>query len=271
MAVPDLRPDLWSIRPMQPVHIPVPEPKRPSRMALTAIPPALAVLVLGLIHIINGAFDLDLARYGLLPRTLKGLLGVLTAPLLHGDLEHLLNNAFSGFVLGWALFYFYPRIAGRVVVFGWLATGVLVWLVGRPDHHIGASGVVYTMAAFLFTSGIIRNQRTLMALALLVVFLYGSMVWGMFPLVPRISWESHLFGAIVGVVLAVVHRQVPPAVQDPVIVLDDPDDDDDTPPLEGTDPGDEVDERRLKWERELRKGTPRREDGAMTTTWDDLG
>ncbi len=254
---------------MQEVHPPVQQERRPSRMLITAIPPALIVLLIAAVHVLNATFDLGLVRFGLLPRSGQGLVGILTAPLLHGDLEHILNNALSGFLLGWALFYFYPRIAGRVVAMGWLLTGVLVWLVARPDRHIGASGVVYTMAAFLFTSGVIRNQRTLMALSLLVVFMYGSMIWGIFPIVPRISWESHLFGGLVGVVLAFVHRQVPPAVQDPVIVLDDPEDEDPVP-LEGTDPGDEVDEARMAWERDLQKRTPHRNDGAVTTTWDDL-
>ena len=254
---------------MHQLHIPVHHERRPSRMLITAIPPALIVLLIAAVHVLNTSFDLDLARYGLLPRSIQGLVGILTAPLLHGDMEHLLNNAFSGFLLGWALFYFYPRIAGKVVAFGWLITGVLVWLVARPDRHIGASGVVYTMAAFLFTSGVIRRQRTLMALSLLVVFMYGSMIWGVFPIVPRISWESHLFGALVGIVLAFVHRQVPPAVQDPVIVLDDPEEEDPVP-LAGTDPGDEVDEARMAWERDLQKRTPHHRDGAVKTTWDDL-
>ena len=231
-------------------------------MRLTAIPAALVVLVLALVYVVDRLYELDLARFGVLPRSVDGLIGILTAPLLHGDREHLLNNAISMFALGWALMYFYPRIAGRVFTLGWLVTGVLVWLAARPDRHIGASGVVYTMAAFLFTSGMIRKQRTLMALSMLVVFMYGSMIWGLFPIVPRISWESHLFGALVGVAAAFAYRAVPPAVQDPVIVLDDPEDEEDLP--------DDGSNEAPRWSAGADTTPPRPKDGAVTTTWDPL-
>lgn len=118
-------------------------------------------------------------------------------------------------MLGWALLYFFPHLAGRVVLGSWLVSGVWVWLSARANFHIGASGVVYGLAAFLFTSGLLRKQRTLMGLSLLVVFLYGGLLWGMFPLFPSISWESHFWGAAAGVALAFIYRNVPSAVRDP--------------------------------------------------------
>ena len=197
------------------------------RMVVAAILPALAVLVLWLVHFLDRGLGLELHRAGVLPREWWGLTGVLVSPLVHGDMEHLFNNSIPVFVLGWALMYFYPRVAGPVVLGTWLLSGIWVWISARSNYHIGASGVVYGMAAFLFVSGVIRRQRTLMALALLVVFLYGSMVWGLFPIVPRVSWESHLWGAVAGMLMAWLYRGVPPAVQDPQPVQqDEPDEPD---------------------------------------------
>ncbi len=254
-------------------------------MLTAAILPGLTVVVLWAVYLLDHGLGLDLHRFGVLPREWKGLVGIIAAPFLHGDLKHLFNNSVPVFVLGWALMYFYPRVAGPVVLATWLLTGLWVWISARANYHIGASGVVYGLAAFLFTSGVLRRQRTLMALSLLVVFLYGGMVWGLFPIVPRISWESHLWGAVAGVWLAWMYRRVPPAVTDPVAVHadDDDDDDDDAPPPDDhrpgprrtlrivyhMDPGDEVDDEEMAWRRDLARGQEPLDPDSTTDTWYD--
>ncbi len=196
------------------------------RMARAAVLPALVVLLLWVVHLLNVGLELGLHRWGVLPRTLAGLPGILFSPFIHGDFEHLFNNSVPLFLLGWSLIYFYPRKAGNVVLVTWLVSGIWVWISARGNYHIGASGVVYGLVAFMFFSGVLRKQRTLMALSMLVVFLYGSMVWGVLPIVPRISWESHLWGGLSGVLMAVLYRKVPPAVQDPPRIVHDDDDED---------------------------------------------
>jgi membrane associated rhomboid family serine protease len=216
MAVPKEGPDLWKWRTMHDGGTPVAvQAPRERKLITSAVIPAIVVLVLLSIYFLDGAFDLDLYRLCTYPRSAQGLIGIITSPFIHGDLEHVLNNSVPLFVLGWALFYFFPHLAGRVVLGSWLVSGVWVWLSARANFHIGASGVVYGLAAFLFTSGLLRKQRTLMGLSLLVVFLYGGLLWGMFPLFPSISWESHFWGAAAGVALAFIYRNVPSAVRDP--------------------------------------------------------
>ena len=243
----------------------LPERKR----ALTALLlPALAVLVLWCIWFLDAGLELDLARFGLYPREAKGLPGIITMPLLHGDWRHIFDNSAAVLLLGWCLLYFYPRVAGRVVLLTWIAGGIGVWLIGRAGSpHIGVSGVIYGLAAFLFTSGLLRGQRTLMALSLIVVFLYGSLVWGILPLVQGMSWEGHLCGAFVGLVLAFTHRHVPPAVSDPrPSFADEPDEDEPAAPYLEDDAGDAVNERELEWKRKLAERAER--PGNVSTTWD---
>lgn len=216
-----------------------------------AVLPFVAVVLMWAVFLLDKGYDLDLHQFGLLPRSWKGLLGVFTAPLLHGDIKHIFNNSVAALMLGWCLMYFYPRNAGRVVAITWLVGGLAVWLMGRTSYHIGASGVVYGMAAFLFLSGILRRQRTLTALSLAIVFFYGGLVWGVFPLVPQMSWESHLWGGLVGGVLAYVYRAIPPAISDPRPAFeDDPDDelDEQDAAMSSVDPGDEVAKARPHWQ-----------------------
>ncbi|NND88764.1 MAG: rhomboid family intramembrane serine protease, partial [Flavobacteriaceae bacterium] len=128
---------------------------------------------------------------------------------IHSDLQHLFNNTIPLFVLTTSLFYFYRNVRWRVLISGIMITGILTWLLGRPSNHIGASGVVYMLAAFLFFKGIFSKQYQLTALSFVVVFLYGSLVWYLFPIDPKISWEGHLSGFLVGIVLALIFRKNP--------------------------------------------------------------
>ncbi len=178
------------------------------------------------------AFELisgiSLAHLGLLPLQIKGLPGILFSPILHAYVAHLAANSVPLFLLGSALVYYYRSDALQIFVYSWLMTGLFVWLFARGNsYHIGASGVVYALAAFHFVSGIIRREPRLMAFSLLVSFLYGSMVWGVFPdLFPEknISWESHLMGIISGVILAYAYRESGPQFKK----YDWPDEDDDS-------------------------------------------
>jgi len=135
---------------------------------------------------------------------------VITSAFVHGDLKHLISNSLPLLVLGAGLFYFYRTLAWRVFFGVYLLGGFWLWLGGRESYHIGASGLVYGLTTFLFFSGVLRRDIRLMALSLLVVFLYGGMVWGIFPLFIGISWEAHLFGAFAGVLFAFVYRKEGP-------------------------------------------------------------
>jgi membrane associated rhomboid family serine protease len=167
-------------------------------------------------------YQLDLARFGILPRTMIGLPGIVFSPLIHGSVGHLLGNSFPLLILGWFTVYFYPKAIGRVVLVSWFASGLWVWAMGRESHHIGASGMVYSLAGFLFFSGLFRRRAALMAVSLIVVFLYGSKWWGVLPIQPGVSWESHFFGGLMGTLMAWWYRKVPPAhVPPPRVYPDD--------------------------------------------------
>jgi membrane associated rhomboid family serine protease len=189
--------------------------------------PLLTVVVLWVVHYIDIKADLDLYTFGVYPRDWQSLPGILAAPLIHGSLSHLINNSIPLFILMAALLYFYPVKAWRVFLGAWILPGVFAWFIARPSFHIGASGVVYALAAFIFISGIFRGNRYLLALSLLIAFLYGSLFFGMFPMEESIAWESHLGGALTGLLLAISHRKVNPTVlvEDPrPAVLDEEDD-----------------------------------------------
>ena len=172
--------------------------------------PLLFVVILFLIHSYSTYYGVRLSHYGIYPRELKGLLGILTSPFIHGDWKHLFNNSVPLILLGSALFHFYRRLAPRVWIYSILYTGILVWLGGRPSFHIGASGLVYALASFLFFSGFIRKHRPLMAISMVVVFIYGGMIWGIFPRDEHISWEGHLFGAFNGLFWAFYYKSEGP-------------------------------------------------------------
>jgi membrane associated rhomboid family serine protease len=176
--------------------------------------PAILVVIMWLVKIFEITFSLDLAHFGLMPLKAKGLIGILTSPLLHEDFSHLSGNSIPLFVLGAMLFYFYPELAWRVLILVWLMTGTWVWVFARGNGiHIGASGIVNGLAAFLFLSGILRRDTKLMAITLLITFLYGGLIWGIFPqFFPKmnISWESHLMGILSGIALALYYRRSGP-------------------------------------------------------------
>ena len=178
------------------------------------IVPLLIVVVMWVVKIVEVSLNTDFGRYGVTPHTARGLIGIFTLPFLHGSWEHLLSNSVPILVLGTALYYCYPTLANRVMLITYLASGLITWCIGNPDStHIGASALVYGLNLFLIASGFIRGNRMLIVISLIMVFLYGSFIWGMIPslAIPQnISWEGHLSGAIIGVLLAVFLRKEGP-------------------------------------------------------------
>jgi len=176
--------------------------------------PFAFVLLLWVVKTADVVWDMGLNDYGLYPLKAKGLLGIITAPLLHSGFSHLFANTVPLLVLGTLLFYFYRSLAWNVFFLTWLMTGFWVWVFARGNAaHIGASGIIYGLASFLIFSGIIRRDQRLMIITLLVIFLYGSLIWGVFPqFFPRehISWESHFMGFMSGIILAFWFRKSGP-------------------------------------------------------------
>ena len=167
-------------------------------------------LILWVIHLLSLLLQIDLTRMGVLPRNFVGLLGIITSPLIHADFSHLISNTIPLIILGWIIFSFYPKLSFMLFIFIYLLTGLLVWIFARQVYHIGASGIVYGFVSFLFFSGIFRRDNKSIALALIITFLYGGLVWGMIPGLEGISWESHLFGAITGLIAAYLFRKIDP-------------------------------------------------------------
>lgn len=167
------------------------------------------ILVLWVIHAALWVFNIPSGVFGIMPRTVRGLLGILTGPLVHGDIFHLISNSVPLLILGVGFLYFYNKLALEVFVWIYLTTGFWVWLLARESWHIGASGLIYGIATFIFVSGIIRKNKRLLSLALIVLLLYGGFVYGLFPEKsrPEVSWESHLLGSISGLVLAIYFRK----------------------------------------------------------------
>jgi len=143
---------------------------------------------------------------GVRPRTAIGLLGILFAPLLHADFAHVFSNAVPLVVIGTAVLYLYPQSARAVLPAVYFGPGAAVWLVGRDSMHLGASGLVYGMFAYVLAAGLLRRDRRALAAALMVVLLYGTLVWGVLPIQPRMSWETHLAAAVIGLALAFALR-----------------------------------------------------------------
>jgi len=181
------------------------------KLLISFIIPGVFVFLMWLSKIVELLFETDLSHFGIHPLSTDGLSGIILSPFVHADLRHLFNNSLPLFLLSVALFFFYTEVALKVFLYTWILSGLFVWLAGRSAWHIGASGMVYGLASFLFFSGIIRKYYRLVALSLLIVFLYGSMVWGIFPgLYENVSWESHMLGFFAGIALAIAYRKKGP-------------------------------------------------------------
>ena len=173
----------------------------------------IIVSVLWVVFLLNDIFGLHWNNYGLVPRSIGGLFGIFTMPFLHGDISHLFSNSVPLLVLLFSIFYFFPKKATLILLMTYFMVGILTWIIGTQGVHVGASGIVYALAFFLITISVLKREPKLMAYSLIIVFLYGSIVWGFFPqLFPdkHISWEGHLAGAITGIILAFFYRKEGP-------------------------------------------------------------
>ncbi|MCX7769228.1 MAG: rhomboid family intramembrane serine protease [Flavobacteriales bacterium] len=177
----------------------------------------LASCSLLVVFVIDRWGQLKLWRFALVPRDVSGLIGVITAPFIHGSWGHLMSNFSAVFALVSLSYFYFKSFFPSLIFFIWVASGLWTWGFARPHYHLGASGIVYGLAAFCFASGIVSRNFRLRALALLVAFLYGGLVWGIWPLPfnESISWEMHLSGLLSGVLAVFLFRDDLPRPEKP--------------------------------------------------------
>lgn len=198
------------------IHIPDPAYTSSNRARANfrlAVKIALGFIALiWLIQLLNWGLDLELERFGVRPRELAGLPGILLAPLLHAGFAHLIANSLPLLVLGTGMLHLYPNSALKVIPAVYLGPGIAVWLFARPSVHVGASGLVYGLVSYIFVAGLIRRDKRAIAASLLICFLYGTLAWGVLPIEPGVSWETHLAAALIGLMLAIALRRldIPP-------------------------------------------------------------
>lgn len=191
---------------------------------IAMLPSIFFVTIIWLIYLLEAAdiFQFSVSQLGILPRSLNGMTGILLSPLIHVSFSHLLSNTLPILILIWFLFFFYAKIAFRSFFILWIVSGVFTWLIGRDLYHIGASGLIFSLAFFLFFSGIFRKHIPLVAVSMILAFVYGSMVWSIFPFAEivdkQLSWEGHLAGSIAGLSVAIIYRKHEP--QKPVYFED---------------------------------------------------
>jgi membrane associated rhomboid family serine protease len=172
--------------------------------------PSVFIALIWLIKIFEVLSNHSLYYLGLFPKRFSGIWKIATFPLIHSDFGHLVSNSFPIIIPATGIIYFYRSSASRVIVLSYFLPGLFLWFFGRPAYHMGASAMIYSFITFLFFSGIIRRDKRAIALSLIVTFLYGSLVWGVLPLDPLISWEGHLSGAVSGIIAAFLFRAYDP-------------------------------------------------------------
>lgn len=168
--------------------------------------PLLFIFVMWGVKLFEVYFEISFVEYGVLPRDISGIKGVLLSPFIHKDFKHLINNTFPIIVLGGLLSYFYKKNYKSIFPMLYIVSGILLWGIGRTSFHIGASGIIYALASFIFFSGLISKNKNLAALSLIVIFVYGSLFWGLFPIQLEMSWEGHLSGFLSGLIFAWSYR-----------------------------------------------------------------
>ena len=175
--------------------------------------PGAFIVFIWLVYLSQTTFNMPFAHYGILPRTVQGIAGILSAPLIHADFAHLVSNTPTLLILSITVIYFYTSSSLKVLGSIYLLTGIFVWLFARPVYHIGASGLIYGLLGFLFFSGVFKRDNRSIAIALLITFLYGGLIWGVLPGAKGVSWESHLFGGISGIIIAFIFRKEDPYIK----------------------------------------------------------
>jgi membrane associated rhomboid family serine protease len=168
------------------------------------------LVLIWLVKLFEVYTGVDLSEFGIFPRQLKGLRGIIFSPLIHSDFSHLISNSTSLFILTFSLFALYTRSSLWVFPIIYIFHGLAVWAIAREAYHIGASGLVYGFASYLFFIGVFRKDSRSIALSLLVVFLYGGLVWGVLPTDPNVSFEAHLSGAVIGLICSIIFRKYDP-------------------------------------------------------------
>lgn len=169
--------------------------------------PAIYVISIWFIYGVEIKYGFNFNKFGVFPRTFSGFKGVFLTHFIHSNTSHLFNNSIPLFVLLSSVFYFYKDVAYKVLLIGAFFTGFFTWIIARESYHIGASGVVYLLFSFVFFSGIIRKHYRLVALSLIIIFLYGSMIWYVLPIKEGMSWEGHLSGFLVGFLFSILFRK----------------------------------------------------------------
>lgn len=182
------------------------------RLTYSLILPLFLAFLMFAVQMTKSLEGADWYFLGIRPHKLEGLVGILTMPFIHSGWNHLYNNLLPFVILSSCVIYFYRPVGYKVFFTIYFSAGILLWCVARDAWHVGASGLIYGLAAFLFVSGIFRRYIPLLAIALLVVFLYGSLVWGLFPWHQFVtySWEGHFWGTFAGVLSAFVYRNQGP-------------------------------------------------------------
>ncbi len=174
--------------------------------------PLIFVILMLLSFLLEKGMNWNFHSAGIFPRKFENLWGVFSLVFVHADWSHLANNAFSFLILASSLYFFYKQIASKVLLISYIFSGLILWVIGRESWHIGASGLIYSLAFFLFFSGLIRKHIPLISISFIVTILYGNMIWHIFPwqIKDPISWEGHLAGAIVGLVLSIMYKSSGP-------------------------------------------------------------
>ena len=227
------------------------------RMALAAVIPLFLLFILYILKFLETGMDWNFTRLGVYPMEQRGVFGIFAHPLVHSSFKHLFANTIPLFFLMWCLFYFYRHIAPYIFFAIWIGCGALTFLIGKPGWHIGASGIIYGLAFFLFFSGILRKHVPLIAISLLITFLYGGLVWNMFPQFAKAttSWEGHLSGAIAGTLCAIGFMGYGPQRPDPFAGEEDEEEDEDEDGDTDEEEDEDEDEEKLSFRehRRLRK------------------
>jgi membrane associated rhomboid family serine protease len=180
------------------------------RFLYSIIFPFIFLLIIWIVELFEQALGTSYSFLGVYPRTIEGLAGIVTMPFIHGGVDHILSNTFPVFILSTGIIYLYRDLGYKAILYIWLTTGIITWAIARPSYHIGASGLIYGFAAFLFFSGLLRRDNRMLAISMIVAFLYGSLVWGLLPVKPGVSFEGHLAGALSGLIFAYVYRNKGP-------------------------------------------------------------
>ena len=173
--------------------------------------PILFVVLIWIIKEIELIFNLSFVEYGIIPWETNKLINVFSFPFIHADFSHLINNTYPILILGGIISFAYKSIKNRIFLLSYLLSGIILWFIGDPNKIvIGASGIVYAFASFILISGFIKQNPKLSFLSFLVIFLYGSIFWGMVPMPNQVSWEGHLAGFIAGIIIAIIFRKMGP-------------------------------------------------------------